>query len=374
METHYYPYYGHGEKILGLVANRRDITEQHLIQQALKESEEQLSNIIDNSTNLFYSHTPEHIITYISPQSEDILGYKPEEMKRKWTEFATDNPINQEGIVHTERAIKTGVAQPSHDLELLSKSGRRVWVEVHEVPLVEDGKVTAIVGSLTDITSRRRAELEKQQTLAALKIANLDLRSAYDKVQGTMEATIRTIARTVEVRDPYTAGHHRRVSELAVMIAGEMGLEDEMIKAIELAAVIHDLGKIQVPAEILSKPGKLTDIEFGLVKTHPTVGYELLKNIEFPWPLAEIIYMHHERMDGSGYPRGIKANEIPIESRIIGVADTVEAMSSHRPYRAALGLERALDQIEKDRDTIFDPDVVDACLQVFENGYQMPAD
>lgn len=266
------------------------------------------------------------------------------------------------------------MAQPSHDLELLSKSGRRVWVEVHEVPLVEDGKVTAIVGSLTDITSRRRAELEKQQTLAALKIANLDLRSAYDKVQGTMEATIRTIARTVEVRDPYTAGHHRRVSELAVMIAGEMGLEDEMIKAIELAAVIHDLGKIQVPAEILSKPGKLTDIEFGLVKTHPTVGYELLKNIEFPWPLAEIIYMHHERMDGSGYPRGIKANEIPIESRIIGVADTVEAMSSHRPYRAALGLERALDQIEKDRDTIFDPDVVDACLQVFENGYQMPAD
>lgn len=196
----------------------------------------------------------------------------------------------------------------------------------------------------------------------------------YERILHVMEATIRTIAKTVEVRDPYTAGHHRRVSELSVMIAGQLGLEDETMKAIELAAVIHDLGKIQVPAEILSKPGRLNEIEFGLIKTHPTVGYDLLKGIDFPWPLAEIIYMHHERMNGSGYPRGIAGDEIPIESRIIGVADTVEAMSSHRPYRAALGIEKALDQIKNDRAKLFDAEVVDACLKVFNDGFQFSDD
>jgi len=370
-ETHYYPYYGAGNTILGLVTNRSDITEQYRTHQALRASENRLSHIINNSTNLFYSHSVDHKITFISPQSESMLGYPPVEMLRKWTDLITDNPVNNEGVKLTEKAIETGQVQPPYELELRAKSGKRVWVEVHEAPILEDGKVTQIVGSLTDITSRRRAEMESQRSLAALKIANIDLRAARDRIQGTMEATIRTIAKTVEVRDPYTAGHHRRVSDLSVRIAEEMGLDDEIRKAIALAAVIHDLGKIQVPAEILSKPGKLTEIEFSLVKTHPTVGYDLLKTIEFPWPLAEIIYMHHERMDGSGYPQGLSADEIPIESRIIGVADTVEAMSSHRPYRPALGIERALGQIRSDRETLFDPLVVDACLRVFENGYQM---
>ncbi len=356
--------------MLGVVINRRDITEQHHIQQALQNSETRLRNIINNSTNMFYSHTPAHKLTFVSPQSKNILGYEPDELLIKWTDLTTGNPINKEGLTHTERAIATGQAQPPYQLELLSKNGRHVWVEVHEAPIVEDGRVTAIVGSLTDITSRRRAEMESQQSLAALKIANVDLRHAYDRLQHVMESTIRTIAKTVEVRDPYTAGHHRRVSELSVRIAQELGLEDETVKAIELAAVIHDLGKIQVPAEILSKPGKLTEIEFGLVKTHPTVGYQLLKDIEFPWPLAEIIYMHHERMDGSGYPRGLSGNDIPIESRIISVADTVEAMSSHRPYRASLGIERALEQIKADSGMYYDPSVVDACLHIFEDGFQ----
>jgi HD-GYP domain-containing protein (c-di-GMP phosphodiesterase class II) len=240
--------------------------------------------------------------------------------------------------------------------------------------VLENGKVTGIVGSLTDITSRRRAELESQQSLAALKIANEDLQATHQSLLGTMDATIRTIAKTVEVRDPYTAGHHRRVSELSVRIAREMELEEEMIKAIELAAVIHDLGKIQVPAEILSKPGRLSEVEFGLVKTHPAVGYELLKDINFPWPLAEIIRQHHERVDGTGYPRGLKGDQIALESRIICVADTVEAMSSHRPYRPALGIDRALAQIKQDRGTHYDPQVVDACLRVFAGSYQMPSD
>jgi PAS domain S-box-containing protein/putative nucleotidyltransferase with HDIG domain len=374
METHYYPYFGAQGEVLGLVKNHRDMTEQYRIQQALQENEERLSNIINNSTNVFYAHDCDHRITFISPQCEELFGFTPDEIKIKWTTLLTDNPINSEGATLVEKAISTGEMQPPYELELRTKGSRNVWVEVHEAPVIENGKVTGIVGSLTDITSRRRAELESQQTMAALKIVNEDLRSARDRIQGTMEATIRTIAKTVEVRDPYTAGHHRRVADLAQLIAEEMGLEDELVKAIELAAVIHDLGKIQVPAEILSKPGKLTEIEFGLVKTHPEVGYQLLKDIDFPWPLAEIIHQHHERMDGSGYPRGLKGELITLESRIIGVADTVEAMSSHRPYRAALGVERALDQIRQDRGTFYDAEVVDACLSIFARGYEMPLD
>jgi PAS domain S-box-containing protein len=373
METRYYPYSDAKDNVVGMVVNRRDITEQHKVQQALQDSENRRRNIINNSTNMFYSHTPDHILTFVSPQSEAILGYKPQEMMVNWMDLATDNPVNKEGVLRTEKAIATGEVQPSYELELRTKSGRHVWVEVHEAPVLENGKVTSIVGSLTDITTRRRAELESQQSLAALKIANEDLHAVHQRLLGTMDATIRTIAKTVEVRDPYTAGHHRRVSELSVRIAREMELEEEMIKAIELAAVIHDLGKIQVPAEILSKPGRLSEIEFGLVKIHPTVGYKLLKDIDFPWPLAEIIHQHHERMDGTGYPRGLKGDQITLESRIICVADTVEAMSSHRPYRPALGIDRALEQIKLDRGTHYDPQVVDACLRVFAGSYQMPA-
>ena len=373
METRYYPYFDVNDNVAGMVVNRRDITDQHRVQQALQESENQLANIITNSTNLFYSHAPDHVFTFVSPQSEAILGYKPQEMLVKWMDLLTDNPINNEGILRTEKALASGQVQPPYELEMYAKSGRRVWVEVHEAPVLENGKVTGIVGSLTDITSRRRAELESQQSLAALKIANEDLQASHQRLLGTMDATIRTIAKTVEVRDPYTAGHHRRVAELSVRIAQEMELEEEMIKAIELAAVIHDLGKIQVPAEILSKPGRLSEVEFGLVKTHPAVGYELLKDIDFPWPLAEIIRQHHERVDGTGYPRGLKGDQIALESRIICVADTVEAMSSHRPYRPALGIDRALEQIKQDRGTHYDAQVVDACLRVFAGSYQMPS-
>jgi len=169
----------------------------------------------------------------------------------------------------------------------------------------------------------------------------------------------------VEARDPYTAGHQRRVSELAAAIALEMGLPEEQVNGIHLAAMIHDVGKIHIPAEILSKPGKLNDIEFMLVKTHPQSGYDILKGVKFPWPIADIILQHHERMDGSGYPQGLKDGEILLESRIMAVADVVEAMSSHRPYRPALGIMAALSEIDRGRRSVYDPEVVDACLRLF---------
>jgi len=194
------------------------------------------------------------------------------------------------------------------------------------------------------------------------------------ELRKAMEGTIHTIAAMVEVRDPYTAGHQKRVADLAGAIASEMKLPDEQVEGIKMAGTIHDLGKIRVPAEILSKPGKLSELEFNLIKAHPQDGFDLLKNIELPWPLAQIVLQHHEKMDGSGYPKGLKKDEILIEARVLCVADIVEAMSSHRPYRSALGIEKALEQITLDRVTLLDPDAVDACLRVFKGGYNFPID
>ncbi len=175
---------------------------------------------------------------------------------------------------------------------------------------------------------------------------------------------------TIEMRDPYTAGHQRRVSKLSCAIAQDMGLPQEQIEGIRMAGDIHDLGKIYVPAEILSKPGQLTDIEFSIIRTHSQVGYDILKSIEFPWPLAQIIYQHHERLDGSGYPNNLKNGEILLEARIISVADVAEAMSSHRPYRPSHGMEKALKEIAQHRGRLYDAAVVDCCLRLFrEKGF-----
>lgn len=193
------------------------------------------------------------------------------------------------------------------------------------------------------------------------------------KLQQTMNGVIRTIALIVEMRDPYTAGHQKRVGDLAATIAIHLRLSADQIEGVRIAGIIHDLGKIAIPAEILSKPGKLSIIEYNLVKMHSQVGFDMLKNIEFPWPLAQIVYQHHERMNGTGYPSSIKGEDILLEARIIGVADVVEAMSSHRPYRPALGFDAARKEITANKGILYDEDVVNACLDVFEVGYQFPA-
>lgn len=182
--------------------------------------------------------------------------------------------------------------------------------------------------------------------------------------------TVQALAHTVETRDPYTAGHQQRVADLARTIATEMGLSADRIDGIRMAGVIHDIGKVAVPAEILSKPGRITAHEFGIIKTHSQVGYDILKDIEFPWPVADIVLQHQERIDGSGYPQGLKGDEILVEARILAVADVVEAMSSHRPYRAALGVDKALEEIVKNKGALYDSDVADACVRVFkEKGF-----
>ncbi len=190
-------------------------------------------------------------------------------------------------------------------------------------------------------------------------------KQAGKKIKESLVGTIHAIAMAVEARDPYTAGHQRRVSKLATAIAVAMGLDEHQVEGIRLGAIIHDIGKIYLPAEILSKPSRLTETEYTMIKEHPAVGFGILKDIAFPWPIAMIAHQHHERMDGSGYPLGLKGGEICLESRIVAVADVVEAMSSHRPYRPGLGIDAALDEISNNKGKIYDADVVDACHKLF---------
>lgn len=207
-------------------------------------------------------------------------------------------------------------------------------------------------GLRKEITYRRHAEQKLKQSLVNFKKA--------------LDGTIAALASLAEKRDPYVAGHQLRVARLACAMATVMGLPEEQIKAIGIAASMHDIGKICVPAELLSKPGRINEYEYGIIRAHPEIGYDVLKVIEFPWPLAEIVLQHHERIDGTGYPRGLKNEEILLESRIIGVADVVEAMSSHRPYRPALAIGEAVAEIRKHKGTRYDSQVVDACLTVLK--------
>jgi len=203
----------------------------------------------------------------------------------------------------------------------------------------------------------------------ALALHDIELeeerKRAKQKLQKTLEETIYALASAIEMRDPYTAGHQKRVTKLACAIAKEMGLSKEQIEGIRMAGLIHDIGKISIPSEILTKPGKLNDLEYSLIKTHPQAGYNILKGIEFPWPVAQIVLQHHERMDGSGYPQGLCGKDILLEARILAVADVVEAMSSHRPYRPAYGIDKALEEISKNKGILYDPEVVNACLRLF---------
>jgi len=215
------------------------------------------------------------------------------------------------------------------------------------------------------------AELRRWvQNLAERKQAEEERQNTLEKLREALGGIIQTVALTVEMKDPHTAGHQRRVGNLARAIANEMGLPQEQIDGIRMAGLIHDLGKVGIPAEILSKPGRLSDFEWGIIKAHSQIGYDILKTVDFSWPVAQIVFQHHERMDGSGYPQGLSGEEIMLEARMLAVADVVEAMASFRPYRPARGLDEALEEISQNKGILYDSQAVDACLKLFtENGF-----
>lgn len=312
-------------------------------------------------------------------------GYEAGYMERAQVTWAD----NERGSGPSGTAIRTqkpvvirdALADPSY-LPWRDNSIRLGYRSILSLPLVSRDQVLGVLNiysANTDDFSPEEIELLDQLSddlafgIVGLRISKLQEQST-ERLLHSLEGTITAMAATVEMRDPYTAGHQRRVAALARDIARQMELPDEDIHGIYLAAVIHDLGKIGIPAEILAKPGKLNKLEYEIIQAHPQKGYDILKPIDFPWPIAQMVYQHHEHLDGSGYPNGLKEKEILLGARIIAVADTVEAMSSHRPYRPGFGIGAALDEIERTRGMWYDSAVVDACLKLFrEHGYKLPA-
>ncbi|MEQ8815799.1 MAG: HD domain-containing phosphohydrolase [Thalassobaculum sp.] len=257
-----------------------------------------------------------------------------------------------------ERILRTG--QPDvADVRLATADGRALLHRWHGAPIREaSGAIQGIVVVGVDLTDIRNAQE--------------DLKRSLLRAERILRQTVDTLGLAIEKRGAYTAGHERRVAALALALADELGLPDEERAGLEYAALLHDLGEIAVPADILVRPARLSDSELAIVRTHAEQGYEILREVDFPWPVADIVHQHHERLDGSGYPRGLAGSAIRLEARIIGVADVVEAMCSHRPYRPALGMPAALDELRDGRGVRYDAAVVDACLTVCRGGFEFP--
>jgi len=255
------------------------------------------------------------------------------------------------------------IIQFSTALSIKWQAERQLLVLHSELETLVEKRTAALVES----NKRLKREIETRKHVQA------ELEQSLQNLKKGMDSTIQAIAMTVEKRDPYTSGHQMRVAALTRAIAEKIGLAQDQIEGAYMAASLHDIGKIALPAEILSKPIQLTDIEISLIQAHAQAGYDILKGIEFPWPIADIIIQHHERMDGSGYPQGLSGDSISIEARIIGVCDVVETMSSHRPYRPSMGIGRALEEITRNSGPLYDADVVTACLKVFtEQNFEFP--
>ncbi len=336
-------------KVLGVL---RDIRERKKAEKALRESEVRFRNLVEATSDWVWEVDRNGVYSYVSPKVSDILGYEDKEVLGK-TPFDFMPPEEARRVAKLFGSI-VAEERPFAFLEntALHKDGHAVILETNGVPFFDhDGALLGYRGIDRDISERKQ-------------VAGL-LEESIRKIERTVEASIQSISYTMETRDPYTAGHQRRVTQLACAIGREMGLSDTQIAGIRVAGLVHDIGKISVPTEILSKPGPLTGVEMAMIKAHPKVGYDILKNIEFQWPVAWTTLQHHERMDGSGYPSGISGNEILLEARILAVSDVVEAMSSHRPYRPAIGIDKALDEVSRGGGTLFDPDVVHACLMAF---------
>jgi PAS domain S-box-containing protein/putative nucleotidyltransferase with HDIG domain len=341
---------------VGILGVTRDIAERKQVEEALQDSEEQYRLVVENAKESIII-TQDMKVVFVNHATIGMVGYSKEILTSKpFTDFIHPDDLNIVVDNHIKR-IKGEEVPPVYSFRVISQDGTLIWCEINAAVIQWKGK-PATLNFLTNITERKKADEELKKTLESLRKA--------------VGATIQTMVSAIEMRDPYTAGHQLRSANLACAIANEMGLPNDKIEGLRMAGFIHDIGKLSIPAEILSKPTKLTNIEFSLIKEHPKSGYEMLKNVESPWPLAQIVYQHHERMNGSGYPRNLKGDEILMEARIMAVADVVEAMASHRPYRPTLGIEATLEEIEKNKGILYDDVVADACLRLFrEKGYQL---
>jgi PAS domain S-box-containing protein len=333
------------------VVSLMDITERKLAEENLKNTKSELQMLLDSVPAIIYYKDTEGRIIRVNKALADSLKVPIKDIIGKTTEELFPKEQAEKMMKDDREVIVSGKPKKNIIQPYTTHDGIR-WLTTDKIPYKDkEGKITGVIGLAKDITIQRKSEQKLQQS--------------YQRLKKTMDASIETMSKILEAKDPYTAGHQQRVSQLATAIAKELNLSQDKIEGIKIASLIHDIGKIGLPTEILSKPTKLTNIEFSLIKGHSQIGYDILKSIEFSWPI------HHEKINGSGYPGGLKGDEILLEAKIICVADVVEAMSSHRPYRPALGIDKALEEISQNRGTLYDPEVVDTCLKLFrEKGFK----
>ena len=290
-------------------------------------------------------------ISYVNPEMKKLLNIQLDSSNQLKGELLKNAPVLKDtSLPGVLDELKNG-QEVSSDLEFTLKDKKVMHLAMKGVPFFENENFTGAVLLFNDVTESIIAERKLKQSFEMLQKSTGDI--------------IQAMSSTSELRDPYTAGHQKRVKELAVAIGEQMNITKEQLEGLKFAGMIHDIGKISCPSDILSKPGKISDMEFEVIKNHSQVGFEILSTIEFPWPISTIVHQHHERMDGSGYPKGLSGDEILLESRILAVADVVEAMFSHRPYRPAKGIDKALEEIELHKNDFFDSAVVDACIYLF---------
>jgi PAS domain S-box-containing protein/putative nucleotidyltransferase with HDIG domain len=333
-------------KVTGIRVEVIDISDIKEAEEKIKESEEHYRLLFENSLDGIYRTTLEGRYIDANPSLVKMLGYDSKEEL-----LAIDIPTQ----LYVRREDRPGPNKRNRifETQLKKKDGSIITVEINSRVIYKNGKSIHYEGIVRDITQR--------------KITEGKLKESYQKLQKILNDIINMLASIVETRDPYTSGHQKRVASLATAISAEMGLDKEKIESIEIAALIHDIGKINLPTSILTRPGRLSEIEYDMVKTHAQLGHDMLSRVEFPWPIADIILQHHERINGSGYPEGLKGKDIILEARILAVADVVEAMASHRPYRPALGMDKALEEINEGRGKLYDSEVVDACTRLIKN-------
>lgn len=307
-------------------------------------------------------------ITQWDVRAERIFGYEAREMvNTSWFRLFSEEGRRdvKQGQNLWQKASKTGRWEEQVRLVRKDKSPFGAYLVLTALK-DHRGRIRGFSLMVRDMSEHLQAKQALWDSLAQRRELEKEREKTLERLRQAVTGAVEVISQTVEMRDPYTAGHQKRVSQLAWRMAQEMKMSPEKMEGVGMAGSIHDLGKISVPAEILVKPTRLTDLEYRLIRVHPESGYHILKNILFPWPLAEIVLQHHERMDGSGYPRGLKGEEILLEARILAVADVVEAMASHRPYRPALGIEAALEEIESGKGSLYDPPAAEACLRLFQ--------
>jgi PAS domain S-box-containing protein/putative nucleotidyltransferase with HDIG domain len=345
-----------GGQTIAVVGSLTDITERKQAEQALQRSEARYRELVEEVSDVIFSMSANGVVTYVSPASAALSGYSPTEIVgQPYAAFIYPDDLSR--VSKGFYDVLQGQEKP-FEYRVLAKSGDPIWVRGFSKRFFEGGQVAGMRGVLTDISARKKADEERERN--------------HKLVQDLSSAIIHTLSATVALRDPYTAEHQRRVAELVCAIGRELGLPAADVEGLRITALVHDIGKTAIPMELLSRPGKLRPDEMAIVQAHALAGYNVLKETEFPWPVAATVLQHHERLDGSGYPQGLAGEAISLWARILAVADVVEAMASHRPYRPARGLEAALAEVEQGKGRLYDPQVVEACRAVFEKGFTLP--